>query len=83
LPTELHVPFDTAFLAPIPEFSDEEHFLRELSKVTKKIKAAALKKRLTRLAGLIKEAEDQQNTEALKAHQEQFDKLSKLLGSAY
>lgn len=81
LPPELHVPFDTAFLAPIPEFADENHLLHEIEKTTRKVKATAVKSRLHQLSELIKDAETQRDEEKVKLHQEQFDKLSKLLST--
>lgn len=79
LPSELHVPFDTAYLAPIPEFADQEHFERELEKITRKVKKTAVKKRLTDLASLIKQAERNKENDKLTHYQREFDQYTKLL----
>ncbi len=79
LPEELHVPFDTSFLAPIPEFSDQEHFFKEVEKTAKQAKIFSVKKALSQLSNLIGEAENEKNDEKLKNLQEKFSKLSKSL----
>ena len=79
IPAELHVPFDTSFLAPIPEFADDEHFFRELEKVVKQVKKLSIKKKLAQLTGLINEAEAKDDDEKLKNYKEQFNSYTKLL----
>lgn len=81
LPQELHVPFDTAYLAPIPEFDSEESFVRELEKVARKVKKESIKKSLLKLSDLIKEAEKNKDNKKLTSYQEQFNKFTKLLAS--
>ncbi len=79
IPQELHVPFDTAYLAPIPEFLDKEHFYKELEKAIKLVRILSIKKNLSKLTILISQAEQEKNEEKLKSYQEKFSELSKLL----
>lgn len=79
LPSELHVSFDTAYLAPIPEFQDPEHFDRELEKTARQARNASIKKKLLELSGLIKDAEDKKEDDQLAKYQEEFDKYAKML----
>ncbi len=79
LPVELHVPFDTAYLAPIPEFADKEHFERELEKTAAQVKLSSVKYKLTHLADLIRDAEKNKENEQLTKYQEQFNEYTKLL----
>ena len=81
IPTELHVPFDTSYLSPIPEFVDDEHFIRELEKVVKQVKKSSIKTKLTQLTGLINEAEAKDDKKKLKNYQEEFNGYVKLLAS--
>ena len=81
LPHELHLPFDTSYLASIPEFLDKDHFYRELEKAAKQVRILAIKKTLSKLTTLISQAEQEQNKENLKTYQEKFSELSKLLAS--
>lgn len=79
LPTELHVPFDTAYLAPIPEFTDSEHHENELKKIALQVRTLSIKKKLRALEELIKESEKKKEEEELTHHREEFDKYTKLL----
>ncbi len=81
LPSELHLPFDTAFLAPVPEFKEKEQFVHELNKITAQVRTFAIKKRLTSLTELITTAEREKNEEKLTNYEEEFSKLSKLLST--
>ncbi|MBI4092109.1 MAG: DNA primase [Candidatus Levybacteria bacterium] len=79
LPRELHLSFDTAYLAPIPEFQDNEHFYHELEKAAKQVRVLAIKKNLAKLTGLISQAEQEKDEGKLKTYQEKFSELSRLL----
>lgn len=79
LPSELHSPFDTSFLAPIPNLEDEEAYQKEIVKTAKQVRILAIKKRLETLRELISTAETQKDEEKLRDYEEKFDKLSKLL----
>ncbi|HVZ12749.1 MAG TPA: DNA primase [Patescibacteria group bacterium] len=79
LPAELHIPFDTAYLAPISEFADREHFEREIEKTATSARSLSVKKKLQKLAESIKEAEAEKDTEQLEKYEADFDKFSKLL----
>lgn len=79
IPSELHLPFDTAYLAPIPEFQDHEHFYHELEKAAKQVRILAIKKHLSKLTTLISLAEQEKDEKKLKTYQEKFSQLSKLL----
>ena len=79
LPRELHLSFDTAYLAPIPEFQDSEQFYHELEKAAKQVRVLAIKKNLAKLTGLISQAEQEKDEGKLKTYQERFSELSKLL----
>lgn len=81
LPSELHVPFDTAYLAPIPEFADNEHFGRELEKTAEQVRISSVKYKLTHLADLIRDAEKNKENEQLTKYQEQFNEYTKLLAA--
>ncbi len=81
LPSELHIPFDTSYIAPIPQLPDQDHFTAEIEKITKQIREFSVKNKLKQLAGLIKEAEIEKNEEHLQKYEEQFDKFSKLLST--
>ena len=81
IPTELHVPFDTSYLSPIPEFVDDEHFIRELEKVVKQVRKSSIKTKLTQLTELINEAEAKDDKKKLKNYQEEFNACVKLLAS--
>ncbi len=79
LPGELHVPFDTAYLAPVPEFPDVSQFNRELERTARQVRTFCVKKRLNKLALLIKEAENNKEEESLLKYQEEFDTFTKFL----
>ena len=79
LPRELHLSFDTAYLAPIPEFQDSEQFYHELEKAAKQVRVLAIKKNLAKLTGLISQAEQEKDEGKLKTYQEKFSELSRLL----
>jgi DNA primase len=79
MPQELRESFDLAYLSPIPEFSDKEHFYHELEKAARNARVIAIKKNLAKLTGLISKAEAEKNNDKLKAYQEKFSELSKLL----
>lgn len=79
IPEELHVPFDTTYLAPIPELGDEEHFKRELEKATKHAKILSVKKILNKLTEELKDAESKKDEEKVKTLEEKFSRLSRLL----
>lgn len=82
LPAELHVPFDTSYLAPIAEFIDEKSFNREVEKTVIQVRTFAVKKKLKELAELIHEAEIQKEEEKVTSYQEQFEKFSRLLSTS-
>ena len=79
LPRELHLSFDTAYLAPIPEFQDNEQFYHELEKAAKQVRVLAIKKNIAKLTGLISQAEQEKDEGKLKTYQEKFSELSRLL----
>ena len=81
IPTELHVPFDTAYLSPIQEFEDQERFDRELEKIAKQVRLTSVKKKLEQLSSLIKEAETNKEEDRLTTYQEQFNEYTKLLAA--
>ena len=79
LPRELHLSFDTAYLAPIPEFQDNEQFYHELEKAAKQVRVLAIKKNIAKLTNLISQAEQEKDEGKLKTYQEKFSELSRLL----
>lgn len=81
LPSELHVPFDTAYLAPIPDFVDSAHFELELEKTAAQVRISSVKYKLTQLADLIRDAEKNKENEKLIKYQEQFNEYTKLLAA--
>jgi len=81
LPAELHVPFDTAYLSPIQEFADQEHFDRELEKIARQVRQSSVHKKLEHLSTLIKEAEKNKEEKRLTTYQEQFNEYTKLLSA--
>lgn len=81
LPVELHVPFDTAYLSPIPEFSDRSTFEKELSKITQQVRTESVRKKLRQIGEFIKEAEKEKNEDKIREYEEEFGKLTQLLNS--
>lgn len=81
LPSELHVPFDTAYLSPIPEFDRKDLFEKELLKITKQVKTGSVKKSLKMLGEAIKEAEREKNEEKIEKLEGEFSSLTQLLSN--
>ncbi len=81
LPSELHIPFDTSYLAPIPEFLDEEHKAQEIEKIAKQVKTYSIRRNLKHLAEKIKEAENGRDEEKAEKYEREFDEFSKLLSN--
>lgn len=79
LPSELTDSFDRCYLAPIPNFSDEEHFLSEVKKMASEIKKLSIKNRLKKLSEQIKEKEKEGKDKDLEKLNEEFNKLTGLL----
>jgi len=81
LPSELHVPFDTSYLSPIPEFSDETAFEKELGKIAKQVRISSVKKKLDDLGLKLAEAEKNREEDLVTHYQKEFEKYSQLLST--
>lgn len=81
LPSELHVPFDTSYLSPITEFSDESHFEKELGKTARQVRISAVHKKLDQVAAKLAEAEKNREDSLITRYQEEFEKYTQLLSS--
>lgn len=79
LPQELHALSDTAYLAPLPEFEDSDHYQKEIEKTATQVRVEAIRKKIGKLAESIKTSEQEKNEDKIKTYQEEFTKLSKLL----
>lgn len=79
LPEALHVAFDTSYLAPVPEFENEEKHIREVQKVAQEIRLLSARKRLRGLSESIAKAEKDKDRKKLGEYNLEFEKLSKLL----
>lgn len=80
MPKELSAFIDQLYLVNIKgEFSDQEAWAGEILKLADRIKKDAIKRKLFRISGLLKEAQSRDNEREVDLLSQKFDKLSQML----
>lgn len=81
LPLELTSAFDSCYLFPLPNFSNEEYVL-EIEKVAKELKILTLRSSIKEISQKIKkEEQENEKSQELEVLQKQLARLTSLLGS--
>ncbi len=80
LPQELLSSYDTSFLFPLPEFSDEKHYHNEVEKIAKNLKTIYVRERLKEVSEEIRQKERDGKEKDIEKLQKEYSALVANLG---